>query len=52
MSLFVILPGLTEPVLIRLDVDSKLSDQIKVKRKKEKKGVFSYHLRRISFFGT
>lgn len=25
-------PGLTEPVLIRLDVDSKLSDQIKVKR--------------------
>lgn len=23
--------GLTEPVLIRLDVDSKLSDQIKVK---------------------
>lgn len=24
-------PGLTEPVLIRLDVDSKLSDQIKVK---------------------
>lgn len=23
-------PGLTEPVLIRLDVDSKLSDQIKV----------------------
>lgn len=24
--------GLTEPVLIRLDVDSKLSDQIKVKK--------------------
>lgn len=27
-----IFPGLTEPVLIRLDVDSKLSDQIKVKK--------------------
>lgn len=27
-------PGLTEPVLIRLDVDSKLSDQIKVKTQK------------------
>ena len=29
--MFKIFPGLTEPVLIRLDVDSKLSDQIKVK---------------------
>lgn len=32
ISFFFIFPGLTEPVLIRLDVDSKLSDQIKVKK--------------------
>ena len=29
-SLFVSLLGLTDPVLIRLDVDSKLSEQLKV----------------------
>ena len=30
-SVSCLFPGLTEPVLIRLDVDTKLSDQLKVR---------------------